>query len=83
MKNREAKDTLGNNLRMLMWDNRINRKDVAGVLGLTPATISNFTHGRTPINSEHLAKLSEVYGVSVDWLLTGEGAMYLDERTAA
>ena len=63
-----------------MWDKHLKQKDVANILGLTSATISNFTNGRTSISSEHLTKLNAAYGVSIDWLLFDRGEMYLSEH---
>jgi|GEM_PF-4305877 len=80
MEKNQSKNTIGKNLRILMWDNRLKQKDIAKTTGLTTATISKFVNGKAPIGSDYLMRLNAAYGVSIDWLLFDRGEMYLEER---
>ena len=54
----------------------LTQKEFADSLGITAQAIINYErHGRIPSRSI-LNKISTIYTVAVDWLLTGEGSMY-------
>ncbi len=48
------------------------RPEVAEALGIPVSTLANYEQGRTFPDQETLAKMKEVLGVSLDWLVTGE-----------
>lgn len=51
------------------------QKDFADSLGISTQALINYErHGRTP-KQQILNKISNVYGVNVEWLLTGAGEM--------
>ena len=47
-------------------------KDLGEAVGLAESTISHYETGKRQPDYETLLKLSEFFGVSVDYLLTGE-----------
>ena len=49
-----------------------NDSKVARVLGVTPQAISNYKK-RGTIPADLVMKFGEIYGLSVDWLISGEG----------
>jgi len=53
--------------------------DVARRIGVPHATIRNYFQGRMPA-PEVLIKIANVTNVSLNWLLSGTGAMYLSGR---
>jgi transcriptional regulator with XRE-family HTH domain len=58
----------------------ISQAEFAKALDLKPSTISEIMNGRTKsFNHEVLLKIKNLYNVNLDWLLTGEGEMYLQE----
>ena len=48
---------------------RQTQKEVAAVVGVNQNTYSYWENGKTKIDSESLAKLSELFGVTTDFLL--------------
>ncbi len=56
-----------------------NDSRLARALGVTPQALSNYKkRGKVP--SDLILKFAGMNGLSVDWLLTGEGHRYLAER---
>jgi transcriptional regulator with XRE-family HTH domain len=51
----------------------LEKKDVAKQLGVVPKTVESWMTGRTEPHFTRLVKLSEITGVSLDWILKGEG----------
>ncbi|WP_337554550.1 helix-turn-helix transcriptional regulator [Phascolarctobacterium succinatutens] len=47
----------------------LTQKEVAAVVGVNQNTYSYWENGKTKIDSESLAKLSELFGVTTDFLL--------------
>ncbi|HZX36207.1 MAG TPA: helix-turn-helix domain-containing protein [Thermodesulfobacteriota bacterium] len=59
--------------RMKSSANLKNDSRVAKALGVTPQAISNYKK-RGSLPSDLVLKFAAIYNVSVDWLITGEGA---------
>ena len=60
-----------------IFDNR-SMADIARRIGLPHATVRNYFGGRLPA-PEVLIKIVEVTNVSINWLLTGKGEMYVGD----
>jgi hypothetical protein len=61
--------------RMKMAGKLKNDSAVARVLGVTPQALSNYKkRDRMPMNL--VLKFATIHGLSMDWLLTGEGEAY-------
>ncbi len=45
--------------------------------GISARTINNYIWGDNPLGGQLLRSLNEQYGVSIDWLLTGRGTMFM------
>ncbi len=61
--------------RMKMVGKLKNDSAVARVLDVTPQALSNYKkRGRMPMSLVH--KFATIHGLSMDWLLTGEGEPY-------
>lgn len=58
----------------------ITQAEIAERYGTTQAYINLLLNGKTPIGKSCAVKLHELYGLSVSWLLTGDGNM-IDEGT--
>lgn len=58
----------------------ITQAEIAERYGTTQAYINLLLNGRAPIGKSTAVKLHELYGLSVSWLLTGDGNM-IDEST--
>ena len=57
------------NLRGVREDRDIKQKDIAKVLNVSQNTYSQYETGVIALTAEVLIKLSDFYGVSVDYLL--------------
>ena len=57
------------NLRNIREDRDIKQKDVAKVLNVSQNTYSQYETGIISLTAEVLIKLSDFYGVSIDYLL--------------
>lgn len=51
----------------------------ADKLKMKQSTIYNYIKGRTP-NAETLFRIKKIFGVNLNWLITGEGEMFSDNR---
>jgi transcriptional regulator with XRE-family HTH domain len=58
-----------------------NWAELARLSGLTPSTLQGVKDGKDP-RANTLLRISAVVGVTVDWLLTGEGPMYRSQIAA-
>ena len=57
------------NLRGVREDRDIRQKDIAKVLNVSQNTYSQYETGVISLTAEVLIKLSDFYGVSIDYLL--------------
>ncbi len=57
------------NLRSLREDNDIRQKQIAEILNVSQNTYSQYENGVISLTAEVLIKLSDFYGVSIDYLL--------------
>lgn len=49
-------------------------------MGMSYAAVSLIELGKTTINEKHLKLLAGVFGINEDWLRTGNGGMYKEDR---
>jgi len=60
----------------MRWAGKLkNDSAIARALGVTPQAFSSYKK-RGSIPSDLILKFAEMIGLSVDWLITGEGEMY-------
>ncbi len=57
------------NVRALREDRDLRQRQVAAVLNVSQNTYSQYENGVIELTAEHLIKLADFYGVSVDYLL--------------
>ncbi len=57
------------NLRAIREDRDIKQKDIAKILNVSQNTYSQYETGVISLTAEVLIKLSNYYGVSIDYLL--------------
>jgi transcriptional regulator with XRE-family HTH domain len=60
-------------LTKLMASSGKTQKELAAILGVSEGTMINWKRGQLP-KGEELWGLSRCFGVSMEWLLTGEGS---------
>jgi transcriptional regulator with XRE-family HTH domain len=63
------------NLRQYFEQQGMSQQDIADKLGTTRAYVSAILNGRKSIGKNQAEKLSNLFGFSKAWLLTGEGPM--------
>lgn len=63
-----------NRLRELRKSRRMTQNDIAKLVGIGQSGYSFWENGRSKIDDASLKKLAEFYGVTVDYLLGGDGA---------
>ena len=69
-------------IERMRWAGKLkNDSAVARVLGVTPQALSNYKK-RGEMPTDLVLRFSNIYGLSVDWLLTGDGEMYKVGRGA-
>lgn len=63
-------------IERMRWAGKLkNDSAVARSLGVTPQALSNYKK-RGEMPTDLVLKFAGIYGLSVDWLITGEGEMY-------
>lgn len=63
-------------IERMRWAGKLkNDSAVARVLGVTPQALSNYKK-RGEMPTDLVLKFSNIYGLSVDWLISGDGDMY-------
>lgn len=64
--------SIGNRLKNLRNKNDLTQKNVASKLGLNNKTLSGYENDVSTPDADTLAVLAKFYGVSVNYLITGE-----------
>ena len=64
--------------KLLLKETGIKPVDIAGVSGISERTISRFIWDNTPLSGRLLRLMNTQYGVSIDWLVSGVGAMFIN-----
>jgi hypothetical protein len=68
-------------IERMRWAGKLkNDSAVARVLGVTPQALSNYKK-RGEMPTDLVLKFANIYGLSVDWLITGDGEMYKAGKT--
>ncbi len=63
-------------IERMRWAGKLkNDSAVARVLGVTPQALSNYKK-RGEMPTDLVLRFANIYGLSVDWLITGKGQMY-------
>ncbi len=55
----------------------LSQQALAKVIGYAQRTISDWERGRLEIPLQVLITLKQIYGLNIDWLLTGEGEPFI------
>ena len=59
-------------LRDLREDHDLKQEDIASILGIQQTVYSRYERGFQNIPLEHLVKLADYYGVSIDYIFERE-----------
>lgn len=63
-------------LRQVLARASFTQRELAERLGMSPSYVSELVRGLKRPGTEFFIEIRRVLGVSIDWLLTGEGAMF-------
>ena len=75
----ETSKYISNKLKDYFSENGMKQSDIANVLDVTQAAVSNQLSGR-PFGINAAKKWSKTFGFSINWLTTGEGAMFINKK---
>lgn len=64
----EHRSTLGGTVRSLRHGRDLTLRDLAGLIGVSPATLSGIENGNTGVSSERVARIAEALDVPVERL---------------
>jgi len=59
----------GARLKLLREENHMTMNQIANEIGLTPAAVSYYENCKRSAQPVQLARLSKLFGVTIDWLL--------------
>ena len=62
--------------RIRMVRGNLSQVKFAKKIGLSQRTIANYENGDNIPNAEVVTRISDIFGVSLDWLLKGQGAIH-------
>ncbi|MFK7693814.1 helix-turn-helix domain-containing protein [Paenibacillus sp. HJGM_3] len=71
--------TFGARLKRARNNKRLTQHEVAKILGLNFTTISKYENDKSQPDNDTLTQLSQLYDVTIDWLLLGETKSVSDE----
>lgn len=74
---------LGQRIGILRRERGITQAELARRLGVSPSAMGMYEQGRRQPSGEILVALSEEFGVSTDFLLTGKMRTAADEQTCS
>jgi len=70
---------IGNRLKLLRTKHlKLSQEKLAEILGVKRNTLSNWERGENEMNYEAMLILYNKFGVNINWLLTGEGSMFVN-----
>ena len=73
-------ENLGENLKKMREILNISQAVLASSLDITTGAVGLVEKGKSKLKTENLIKLINKYHTNINWLLTGEGAMFLSRK---
>lgn len=65
----------------LLRNNKIaDKKDFATKIGISPSMVTEISKGRSAVGTTAIQNIVLVFGISANWLLTGQGEMLTEEN---
>lgn len=72
-----TKNIISSNFKNLRKEINISQKEFSQKIEVPVTTISKYERGETRPSVEILTRLGDIFGVNINWLLTGQGEMFL------
>jgi transcriptional regulator with XRE-family HTH domain len=66
----------GSRIKNLRIEKGMNQGELGRILGLDQGTVSKMERGENEPTAKTLRLLREIFGVTIDWILTGEGTKH-------
>ena len=73
------KKEIGKRLKLIRELKGLSQTELGNSLGIMYQHVSKYERGESVPTWENLIKLIELYGVNINWLLTGRGKMFLSK----
>jgi transcriptional regulator with XRE-family HTH domain len=71
--------TLGDRIRQVRKESRLSQKVFGKLCGVSPLTLMRYESGSRGPDARFLVRVRENFNVNANWLLTGQGGVYLDQ----
>ena len=68
----EIKDNIGKRIRDIRLSKGLTQAELGGLLGLSDKSVSSYEKGNSDLSTFVAAKIAEIGGRSIDWLITGK-----------
>lgn len=78
----KLKEDVGVRFKSFRLDQKKAQHVLASELKVHQSTITNIEHGTTFPKISYLFYFYETYGLNINWLITGDGEMYLRDKSA-
>lgn len=69
-------ENIGEKLSSYFKEKGITQEEIASRLGVSQAYVNALLNGRKAFGKQQAKKWNELFGISVNWLLTGDGDMF-------
>lgn len=82
----QSQDSAENQRRLLrefLSKQKLTQQEVADILGIKQTNVSALLRGERNFGRKMAEKWSNAFGIRVNWLLTGEGAMFDSDNSSA
>lgn len=63
---------IGKRFESILYDHRLTNKELAEKLDISEQSVRNYISGKRIPTAEILINIKRSFGISIDWLLTGE-----------
>lgn len=71
---------MNNRFKELRKTLKLKQDEIAKILNKSTRMIQYYEQGKFDIETDLLFKLQELYNVNLNWLITGTGSMFLEEK---
>ena len=69
--------TIGDRINLILKNAGKKQKDLADLLSITSSSVSTMCSGKSKPSNQSMVLICKYFGVSREWLETGEGEMYV------
>ncbi len=73
-------DKIAGRIEGFLRERSLSQKDFADALGFTPGYINDILRGRTTPSIRVVERMTQVFNISADWLMSGKGRKYGERR---